>query len=1220
MLDTKLKISNIRSPAFSFYLSYLLELASKQTTPANVAARSLVAGSARTLVFVLEKIELANELKAQLLNNPIVANVYLFPSLDNLLYNLGMNNKQIQSERISTLYSLIKKNPEQSKLDIVITTFHAIVQKILPPESISKASLELKVGDQIEINSIAKWCVDNGLSSVPIVRDINEFTVRGGLIDIYPNNIDSPIRLDFFDNFLEQIREFDPYNQRTIESKQNVLILPSNECNINSDTKKLVRSSFYSHFGQPSKKDAIYGDLVEGRRVIGLEQWYPFFHKKLVSFFDYLPPDSLIFFDSNLDAELDSYWQYIVGSYEQASQAFANLKADEVGVQPIPYELAYFRAEQVRQMILGYSSVSYNTFANDSEYNVNNQNSNANKSRAGGDGNNTEHSEYTSLNLGCVKQLLLKAIDSQTIKSSSSDVSYHDYFRAKIAEILKVNKIIVFTYSNDESYQKLKVLFIDALAKDVIEYQSFPDFGKRESFCFAKIHLVPTYCVEGFSSEHFIVISDNDIFHVKRLQNRRRRHSSKDFIELQSLNVGDYVVHIDYGVGQFKDLVVYEALGKRYDCMLLHYAGGNELYLPVENLDLVSRYKGSAQEAQLDSLGGKSWSRRLTRAKKKIYEISSQLMKTAAMRKTIKTNRMFIDDDALDAFCAAFPYQETESQLTAIDDVLNDLISGQPMDRIICGDVGFGKTEVALRAAFIAVTNGYQVAIVTPTTILCRQHFNEFSKRFANFDIKVVQFSRFVSQAQKKVIKQDLKNNLINIVIATNSLVYRDIEFGNLGLVIIDEEHKLGVNHKEKLKRYRHKVHVLTMTATPIPRTLQMGLSGVRDFSLINTPPFDRYAIRNSINTFNDRQLREVFLFEKKRGGQSYFITPRIRFIDKLAKWLEVNVPECSFAVTYGKMSGENLENVLLDFYDGKIDILLSTNIIESGIDVANANTMVIYCADLFGLSQLYQIRGRIGRSNRRSNAYLVVDKNITPTDNGFKRLEILDSLTSLGAGFQIASHDLDLRGGGNLLGDEQSGHIEELGYELYQKILNQAVQELKQQEQNESQNKINNISSENYNIEINLSFNAFIPEIYISNKTLRLNYYMKLSNFTDIEQLRDMQSELIDCFGPLPEGVKLFLRLIALRIFAKKCNIQKIDAGRKGLSIGFYKGVFHEPEKLLEWIAKQNNDKKYKVSTPHGKGLYIEFAANDFARRLMIANDVIKQLNAILLSDKQPE
>ncbi len=668
---------------------------------------------------------------------------------------------------------------------------------------------------------------------------------------------------------------------------------------------------------------------------------------------------------------------------------------------------------------------------------------------------------------------------------------------------------------------------------------------------------------EGFETPTLAVIGEQDILGDRLVRPRRKpKRAASVLTEATSLSVGDLVVHADHGIGRFAGLKTITALGAPHDCLELIYAGGDKLYLPVENIELLSRYGSDEGDGQLDKLGGGAWQSRKARLKNRLREIASELIKIAALRQLKEAPAVSPPAGAWDEFLARFPYEETEDQAQSIEAVLTDLASGRPMDRLVCGDVGFGKTEVALRAAFVAALNGMQVAVVVPTTLLARQHFKTFTERFKGLPVNVAQASRLVSAKDLTDVKAGLKDGKIDIVVGTHALLGKAIDFARLGLIIVDEEQHFGVTHKERLKKLREDVHVLTLSATPIPRTLQLALTGVRELSLITTPPVDRLAVRTFISPFDPVILADALKRERARGGQSFYVVPRIADLDEVAEFLREVVPELKVARAHGQLTPTELEDIMTAFYEGQYDILLSTAIVESGLDVPNANTLIVHRADMFGLAALYQLRGRVGRSKRRAYAYFTTPPNRVLTEGADKRLKVLQSLDTLGAGFSLASHDLDIRGAGNLLGEEQSGHIREVGFELYQSMLEEAVAAMKGGDLGEAADK--------WSPEIALGMPVLIPEAYVADLQLRLGLYRRLSSLETRADIDGFAAELVDRFGELPDEVRYLLDVMEIKGLCRAANIAKVDAGPKGAVVTFRKNDFANAAGLAQFLQTE--------------------------------------------------
>ena len=707
----------------------------------------------------------------------------------------------------------------------------------------------------------------------------------------------------------------------------------------------------------------------------------------------------------------------------------------------------------------------------------------------------------------------------------------------------------------------------------------------------------------GFATADVALITEEDILGERLVRPRRQVKRAENFIaEVTSLSAGDVVVHVDHGIGRFVGLRAIEAAGAPHDCLEIHYAGGDKLFLPVENIELLSRYGSEEAGVELDRLGSTAWQSRKARMKNRIREMAGELIKIAAERQLREAPRLTVDSGLYDEFCAGFPYEETDDQQAAIAAVLADLASGRPMDRLICGDVGFGKTEVALRAAFIAAMNGKQVAVVVPTTLLARQHMKTFSDRLRGYPVHIGQASRLVSAAELARVKKGVADGQIDIVIGTHALLGKTIKFKDLGLIVVDEEQHFGVAHKEKLKQLRAEVHVLTLTATPIPRTLQLALSGVREMSIIATPPVDRLAVRTFVAPFDPIVVREALLRERYRGGQSFYVCPRIEDLAETKAFLDKNVPEVRVAVAHGQMPSTVLEDVMAAFYDGKFNVLLSTSIVESGLDIPTANTLIVHRADMFGLSQIYQLRGRVGRAKLRAYALLTLPANRRITPQAERRLKVLQSLDTLGAGFQLASHDLDIRGAGNLLGEEQSGHIKEVGYELYQQMLEEAVLSLKAG--------ISGPVADKWSPQITIGTPVLIPEEYVADLPVRLALYRRLAEIEDERDIEAFAAELVDRFGPLPQEVEYLLQVVSIKSLCRRANVERIEVGPKGAVLSFRDNIFANPEGLIAYIGKHPEGARVR---PDMKVVFFDEWETPAARLKGAAGDIVVGTHALL-------
>jgi len=786
--------------------------------------------------------------------------------------------------------------------------------------------------------------------------------------------------------------------------------------------------------------------------------------------------------------------------------------------------------------------------------------------------------------------------DFADARARQQDTDLYGVMQSYIAEHQAVNRRVAIACYSQGSAERLSNLLRAHGMAVTGAAKNWDELRKLDAKLIALIILGLEH---GFVSPDLALITEQDILGDRLVRPSRKRRAAAQFqLELGSLNPGDFVVHAEHGIGRYEGLEAVTVFNTSHDCVKLIYDGGDKLFVPVESLDVLTRYGSAESGAVLDKLGGAGWQNRKARVKKRLKDMADALIKIAAEREIKKGELITVPEGTYQEFAARFPYPETEDQARAIEQVLDDLASGKPMDRLVCGDVGFGKTEVALRAAFAAVQAGLQVALVVPTTLLARQHFNNFTRRFAGFPIRIAQLSRMVSLSEAKQTKEELKAGSIDIVVGTHALLGKEVGFRNLGLLIIDEEQHFGVKQKERLKELRAEVHVLTLTATPIPRTLQLALAGVRELSLIATPPLDRLAVRTFVLPYDPMVIREAVMREHFRGGQSFYVCPRIEDLASVAEELRQLVPEVKLVTAHGRMTPTQLDDIMTAFDAGQYDLLLATNIIESGLDIPNANTIVIHRADMFGLAQLYQLRGRVGRAKLRGYAYLTYAPNAMLSQTAQQRLEVIQTLEQLGAGFQLASHDMDIRGAGNLLGEEQSGHVREVGVELYQQMLEDAVAAARAGGAGE-------VADERWTPQINLGMSVLIPENYVADLNVRLGLYRRLADVMEGDEIETIAAEMIDRFGLLPPEVENLLQTVAIKQLCRKAGIERIDAGDKGGVIAFHKNQFAKPDRLIHWITKQSGTVKVR---PDQK-LVIMRAWDDMPQRLQGVKKILDEL-----------
>ncbi len=1048
------------------------------------------------------------------------------PAWDCLPYDRVSPGADAAARRLDALAGMaaLAAKPHRA---VVLTTANALLQRVPPAAAIEAQTLRARPGNQIDMDRLVKRLETSGFERVPTVREVGEFAVRGGILDLFVPGAEEALRLDFFGDTLESIRAFDPASQRTTGQRNQLVMQAMSEVALTPDTISRFRRAYIEAFGAPSRDDALYAAVSEGRRFAGMEHWLPFFYEKLETVFDYLPNAPMVF-DHLAHEALDERHKLILDHYEARRNQGA-LK-DAVPYKPVPPDLLYLSPDSVKATTADRVQIELTPFA---------------APDAGG---------RKVFHAGS------RAGRSFAEERADPNANVFEVASRHIAEQRAKKRRVVIAGWTEGSLDRLGQILVEHHLGNLKRVETLAGADKLGA---GQAALAVLPLETGFETDDLVVVAEQDIL-GDRLVRRSKKRRAADFIaEASSLSAGDIVVHADHGIGRFIGLRTIEAAGAPHDCLEIHYAGDDRLFLPVENIELLSRYGSDSAEAPLDRLGGGAWQARKARLKKRLLDMAGQLIRIAAERQMRAAPAMIPQDGLYGEFSARFPYEETDDQQNAIDAVTDDLSAGKPMDRLICGDVGFGKTEVALRAAFIAAMEGFQVAVVVPTTLLARQHFKTFSQRFSGLPIRVAQASRLVGTKELAQTKKDLEEGTVDIVVGTHALLGSSIKFKNLGLLIVDEEQHFGVKHKERLKELKSDVHVLTLSATPIPRTLQLALTGVRELSLIATPPVDRMAVRTFISPFDPLVIRETLLRERYRGGHSFYVVPRISDLAEIHDFLRENVPELKVAVAHGQMPPGQLDDVMNAFYDGQYDVLLSTTIVESGLDIPTANTLIVHRADMFGLAQLYQLRGRVGRSKVRAYALFTLPANKKLTDTADRRLKVLQSLDTLGAGFQLASHDLDIRGAGNLLGEEQSGHIKEVGFELYQQMLEEAVAEVKH---------TGPAQDSGWSPQIAIGTAVMIPESYVPDLQLRLALYRRLGDLETPEEIDAFGAELIDRFGPLPEEVQHLLKIVFIKALCLKANVEKLDAGPKGVVINFRNKTFANPAGLVKFIADQGS------------------------------------------------
>ena len=1055
-----------------------------------------------------------------------------YPAWDCLPFDRVSPSSSVSSRRMAALATIAGYDHDAPL--IIVTSVNAAMQRTPPRQAIENAALSLAPGATKSMDELSAYLSANGYARSSTVRERGEFAVRGGLVDIFPPGADEPVRLDFFGDQLESVRAFDAATQRTTRQLQRFDLAAASEILISDDAIARFRRGYREAFGV-SGDDALYEAISAGRAYAGAEHWLPLFYEDTNTLFDFLG-DALVFTDHLSDDAAAAREESVQDHYKaRAEDAEAprskNSEFSAPAYRPIPWERLYLSLAEWREKLAATNLRPMSPFA--------------------------PPEGVRSFTFGA------KVGRSFAAERAAEKVNVFDAVADHLKTLTNENKTAIIACWTDGSADRMRAVLSDHGVSGIIHADGWPAVQKSDSIQSAVLGLE-----SGFATATHTFISEQDILGDRLVRRGRKKRAENFLVEASSLSTDDLVVHVDHGVGRYRGLKTLEVQGAPHDCLHLEYHGGDKLFLPVENIDLLSRFGADEPNAQLDKLGGAAWQSRKAKMRDRIKMLAQELIAIAAKRAMKRAESAAPVTGTYDEFCARFPYAETEDQENAIADVITDLAKGQPMDRLVCGDVGFGKTEVALRAAFIMAMTGRQVAIVAPTTLLVRQHFKNFSERFKGFPVNVAQLSRLVSAKDASAVREGLKEGNVDVVIGTHALLAKTISFRDLGMIIVDEEQHFGVKHKERLKEFRADTHVLTLTATPIPRTLQLAMSGIRDLSLITTPPVDRLAVRTTIGPFDPLIARETLLREHYRGGQSFYVAPRIKDLDAIGEFLSTDVPELRFKIAHGQMSPGELEDIMTAFYDGKFDVLVSTTIIESGLDIPTANTMLVHNADMFGLAQLYQIRGRVGRSKERAYAYLTTSPRKKLTDGAARRLKVMQSLDTLGAGFTLASHDLDIRGAGNLLGEEQSGQVKEVGVELYQHMLEEAVAELREG---------GGEADSAWSPSINIGTAVLIPETYVEDLDVRMALYRRLGDVTTGEEIDAFGAELVDRFGSMPQEVEHLLEIVAIKGICKRAGIGKIDAGPKGAVISFRNDQFSNVAGLVEFVAASPYDVKLR-------------------------------------------
>lgn len=1069
--------------------------------------------------------------------------VFSLPDWETLPYDNFSPHQDIISERLSALYHL-----PQLDRGILVLSITSLMHRLPPHQYIAANSLDLQVGQKLAIEQIREQLMLAGYLAVDSVFEHGEFAVRGSIIDIYPMGSPVPFRIDLFDDEIETLRTFDPETQRSDQQVQSIKLLPGREYPLDDAGIAAFRNRFHELFDIDLRQCPLYQDVSDGINSPGLEYYLALFFHELSSLFDFMPKQTIVIKQGDLKAAGEQFWRDIESRYEDR-------QIDRY--RPILEPNAVFiKVEEILSRTRDFRQIEFK-----------------------------QHNR--ALDLGAT-----------SLPDLASNPRLAKPF-AQVEDFIAAHKLrILFCAESAGRKETLIELLkqIDVNASPVSHWAEFVASDNRVG-----ISVAPLEQGLWLQQENLALITETQLFGNRVAQRRRRARTQNntEFIvkSLTELRINDAVVHIDHGVGRYRGLQTITTDGQNTEFLTLEYANEAKLYVPVASLHLISRYSGADQEvAPINHLGTDHWQKTKRKAAEKIHDVATELLEIYAQRQARKGYSYEIDQDEYEKFVASFPFEETPDQENSINAVMEDMKSGRSMDRLVCGDVGFGKTEVAMRAAFIAVQNNKQVALLVPTTLLAQQHYQSFKDRFANWPIVVEVISRFKTAAEQKYALEKVVSGKIDILIGTHKLLHADIDYNNLGLLIIDEEHRFGVRQKEKLKSLRANVDILTLTATPIPRTLNMALSGIRDLSLIVTPPARRLSVKTFVREQQDSLIKEATSRELLRGGQVFYLHNEVKSIDRAAEHLQEIIPQARICIAHGQMTEKDLEKVMADFYHKRYNILVCTTIIETGIDIPSANTILIHRADKFGLAQLHQLRGRVGRSHHQAYAYLLLPSHSRLNRDAQKRIEAIQAATTLGAGFTLASHDLEIRGAGELLGDEQSGHMQKIGFSLYTELLEEAVAAIKAGRRPSPDLDLDK------SIEVNLRIPALIPENYLPDIHTRLIMYKRIASSADLEELRELQVEMIDRFGLLPEPLKLLFRLTELKLRAQKFGIKKIDANVSSGRIEFNANTGVDPLSLVQLI--QDDPVQFKLS--HGNQLQFVHASKDADAKLLFINSVL--------------
>jgi len=1038
-----------------------------------------------------------------------------FSDWETLTYDRVSPHQDIISQRIRTLYAL----PNQQK-GILLITASALMQRLPPRTFLEQHALIINAGEQLPLDQFRERLVDAGYRNVSQVEERGEFAVRGSILDLFPMSSAKPFRVEFFDEDIETIRTFDPDTQRGLDKAEMIELLPAHEFPLNEDGIALFRRQFRNTFEAESKNSPLYEDVSEGRAPSGIEYYLPLFFEEMANIFDYLPSNATFIHVDSAEAGMQTFWDTTEERYEQ--------RRHDVERPILPPGDLFIEPKEMDKRLKDYVCISTQRFE-------------------------MEQTARSGLNYP-TKVPDLYPIDARGERPMGALQDFINDFKGRVLFVAE---------SNGRREALLDQLVGNRLKPTTVD--SWTNFlNSDRDMCLTTAPLDRGILLP---SAKVAVITESQLG-ASRVKRRERRRPTRDsdaiIANLTDLSFGAPVVHLDHGVGRYQGLTSLDVGGLENEYVTIHYSGDDKLYVPVSALHLISRYTGaSADTAPLHKLGSETWQKAKRKAAEKAYDIAAELLEIHARRAARKGFAFPSNSDNYANFSQAFPFEETPDQLSAIESVVADLRSPQPTDRVVCGDVGFGKTEVAMRAAFVAVDAGKQVAVLVPTTLLAKQHHQNFLDRFADWPIQIESLSRFVKAKDQKAILEKLASGGIDIIIGTHKLIQKDVRYKNLGLVIIDEEHRFGVRHKEHMKALRSEIDIVTLTATPIPRTLNMGLAGMRDLSIIATPPQHRHAIKTFVGEWSDVQIREACERELTRGGQVYFLHNEVATIERITRTIEQLVPGAKVQYAHGQMRESELESVMVDFYHQRFNILVATTIIESGIDIPTANTIIINRADKLGLAQLHQLRGRVGRSHHRAYAYMITPPKGVMSSDAEKRLTAIESLEDLGVGFTLATHDLEIRGAGELLGEGQSGQIQEIGFTLYTELLDRAVKALKSGQLPDYDAPLAQAT------EVDLGVPALLPQDYVPDVHHRLILYKRIAAAKSAPELRELKIELIDRFGMLPEQTSNLFTVMQIKQRCSELGIERLEMNAHGGRVLFNKEPNIDSMQLIALIQK---------------------------------------------------